>query len=241
MTTLFISDLHLTPEKPETVRAFFRFMEGPAREAKSLYILGDLFEYWAGDDLANPFNRSIIAALAELSRRGVHLYLLVGNRDFLIGRRFARAARLTLLKDPSLVRIDGAPTLLLHGDSLCTDDAGYQAFRRKARHPLTLALLRCLPLSVTRRIFIAGRRKSEHSKQEKSCSIMDVNAGAVADVLRAHGHPRLIHGHTHRPARHEHTVDGRTCERWVLPDWHGKANWLECRKGVCRLMKESGE
>ena len=238
MTALFISDLHLAPGRPETTAAFFRFMEGPARQAKALYILGDLFEYWAGDDLSDPFNRGIIAALAGLSRHGVRLYLMVGNRDFLIGRRFARAAHLRLLKDPSLVPIDGRPTLLMHGDSLCTDDVAYMAFRRKVRHPATLALLRVLPLPLSRRIFIAGRKKSERSKQTKSLAIMDVNGGAVADILRAHGRPRLIHGHTHRPARHEHLVDGQACERWVLPDWHDRATWLECRDGECRLREE---
>ncbi len=235
---LFISDLHLSPERPETTAAFFRFMAGPARQAQALYILGDLFEYWAGDDLADTFNQRIIAALADLAGHGVQVSLLVGNRDFLIARRFARAARLTLLPDPSLVPIDGHPTLLMHGDSLCTDDTAYMAFRRKVRHPLTLALLRNMPLALSRRLFIAGRKKSEAAKQGKSRAIMDVNAEAVAAVLRTHGHPRLIHGHTHRPARHDHSVDGGTCERWVLSDWHDKATWLECRDGECRFKEE---
>lgn len=238
MTVLFISDLHLSPERPETTDAFFRFMEGPARQAQALYILGDLFEYWAGDDLSDPFNQRIIKALADLAGRGVHTSLLVGNRDFLIGRRFARAAGLSLLPDPSLVPIDGHPTLLMHGDSLCTDDTAYMAFRRKVRHPLVLALLRHMPLALSRRLFIAGRRQSEAAKKNKARDIMDVNHGAVADALRAHGHPRLIHGHTHRPARHDHTVDGGTCERWVLSDWHDKATWLECRGGECRFREE---
>ena len=238
MTTLFISDLHLTPERPATVEAFFRFMDGPARRAKALYILGDLFEYWAGDDLADPFNRSIIEALAALPAHGVPTYLVVGNRDFLIGRRFLRAARVTLLKDPSLVPIDGRPTLLMHGDSLCTDDAAYQAFRRRTRSPLVKALFACLPLSTRHAIFQSIRQKSEASKQQKSHDIMDVNGEAVAHTLRAYGRPRLIHGHTHRPARHQLTVDGHSCERWVLPDWHGKAAWLECSKGECRFREE---
>lgn len=238
MTSLFISDLHLSADQPETVRAFFRFMDGPARNARALYILGDLFEYWAGDDFTDPFNKRVMDALAGLSRHGVQLHFMPGNRDFLIDRRFARAVGATLLKDPSLVEIDGKAVLLMHGDRLCVDDHAYQAFRRKRDHPVTRTLFRLLPLSARRAIFISARKKSETVKMQKAASIMDVSADAVAEALRRHGHPLIIHGHTHRPARHEHVVDGRASQRWVLPDWHGKANWLEFEHGRCRLREE---
>ena len=227
LPALFISDLHLSEDRPATTAAFLRFLHGPARRAGSLYILGDLFEYWAGDDdVASPFNHALCAALHELPARGVAVHYLTGNRDLLAAAGFAAAAGLTLLPDPSLIRCGTQRVLLSHGDALCTDDLAYQAFRRQARDPVWQAGFLAQPLAA-RKAFIENlRRQSEAAKQQKSMEIMDVNADAVAALLREHGHPTLVHGHTHRPARHVHDVDGQACARWVLADWHEEATWL---------------
>jgi UDP-2,3-diacylglucosamine hydrolase len=235
MPDILISDLHLRPERPDLTAAFFGFLEGPARKAQALYILGDLFEYWAGDDClaSDAFSAGVARALSELVAGGVPVYLMVGNRDFLLGPAFAHASGATLLPDPTLTELSGVPTLLLHGDSLCTDDAAYQAFRHLSRSPEWQAEFLSHPLAERLAIAEAYRRQSEAAKAGKTAEIMDVNPEAVAAALRTHGYPRLIHGHTHRPARHEQAVDGRNCERWVLPDWRDRAVWLECDTGGC--------
>jgi len=231
LPALFISDLHLNEDEPANVSAFLSFLQGPAREAASLFILGDLFEYWAGDDdLETPFNARIAAAVRALVDRGTAVFFMTGNRDLLAGPRFAAAIGATLLNDPARVRFGTgaqAPTLLLaHGDALCTDDLAYQAFRRQVRDPGWQAGFLAQPLAA-RKTFIAGlRQKSEAAKADKSLEIMDVNADAVAALLRQHGFPVLVHGHTHRPDTHRFTLDGHPCERRVLPDWRGEACWL---------------
>lgn len=227
LPALFVSDLHLSEDRPATTAAFIRFLHGPARTAGSLYILGDLFEYWAGDDDVDaPFNRTICAALGELSAHGVAVHYLTGNRDLLAAAGFATAAGLTLLPDPTLIRCGTRRLLLSHGDALCTDDLAYQAFRRQARDPAWQAGFLAQPLAA-RKAFIENlRRQSEAAKQQKSMEIMDVNAEAVVALLREHGQPTLVHGHTHRPAHHVHAVDGQACERWVLADWHDAPTWL---------------
>ena len=236
LPALFISDLHLTEDEPANVAAFLAFLHGPARAAASLFILGDLFEYWAGDDdLETPFNARIAAAIRALADIGTAVFFMTGNRDLLAGADFARAIGATLLEDPARVRFgnrddgDGvdAPVLLLaHGDALCTDDLAYQAFRRQVRAPAWQAGFLAQPLAA-RKAFIAGlRQQSEAAKAEKAMAIMDVNADAVTALLRAHGYPTLVHGHTHRPARHRLSIDGRECVRQVLPDWRGQAAWL---------------
>lgn len=206
-------------------------MQGPARRAQALYILGDLFEYWLGDDdLDAPFNSDITQAIAQVAESGVAVYLMVGNRDFLLGPEFAHAAKLTLLPDPTLTPLAGTPTLLMHGDSLCTDDLKYQAVRQQLRTPAAQAALLAKPLAERRAIADEFRRQSEQAKSEKTANIMDATEAAVAAQLRAFGLPRLIHGHTHRPAQHCHRIAQQSCERWVLPDWQeGQgAVWLEC-------------
>jgi len=232
----FISDLHLTEDEPANVAAFLAFLQGPARASASLFILGDLFEYWAGDDdLEAPFNARIAAAIRALADAGTAVFFMTGNRDLLAGADFARAIGATLLEDPACVRFgdrddrDGAdaPLLLLaHGDALCTDDLAYQAFRRQVRDPAWQAGFLAQPLAA-RKAFIAGlRQKSEAAKAEKTIEIMDVNADAVTALLRAHGYPTLVHGHTHRPDTHRFQMDGHDCVRRVLPDWRGHAAWL---------------
>ena len=226
MATLFISDLHLSPERPEIVHLFRAFLAGPARGAQGLYILGDLFEYWAGDDdLAKAFNASIVAELAACAE-SVPVAFMRGNRDFLVGARFAQASRARLAEDPELVELYGRRVLVSHGDALCTDDAAYQQFRRLVRSAAWIESFLKRPLEERRREIESLRALSEAEKQGKPADVMDVNREAVEDLLRRHGYPTLVHGHTHRPDRHEHVVDGRRCERWVLADWYRDASWL---------------
>lgn len=237
MPTLFISDLHLCPSRPQANQQFFEFLRGPARACSALYILGDLFEYWAGDDdAAAPLNRTVAEALADLARSGPALYFMAGNRDFLLGDRYAVLSRLTLLTDPVLVDLYGQPTLLMHGDTLCTDDTAYMAFRETVRDPKWIRDFLARPLAQRQAMIEAARRQSETEKQNKPMAIMDANAEAIARALRENGYPRLIHGHTHRPARHEHLVDGHRCERWVLSDWYTGGSYLHCDANGCRSI-----
>jgi UDP-2,3-diacylglucosamine hydrolase len=226
---LFISDLHLCASRPQINRIFFEFLRGPARAAEALFVLGDLFEYWIGDDdLDEPFNASVIAALSECTRAGPTLHVMHGNRDFLLDEGFARACNARLIEDPHAIDLFGTSTLLMHGDTLCTDDVDYQRFRSEVRAPAWKKRMLSTPLALRREQAEALRRTSEFEKKGKAPEVMDVNAGAVEAVLREHGYPRLIHGHTHRPARHEHHVDGRICERWVLADWYRSGSYLRC-------------
>jgi UDP-2,3-diacylglucosamine hydrolase len=224
---LFISDLHLSPERPRLVEAFHALTAGPARGAAALYVLGDLFDAWLGDDqLREPLAAGIAGALAAVAASGTPIYLQRGNRDFLLGERFAHAAGGTLLADAVVHDVGGTPTLVMHGDALCTDDVAYQRFRAYWQDPVHRRRLLALPYVFRRGIAAFFRASSRRATAGKPESIMDVNAGAVADALRAHGVARLIHGHTHRPARHELVVEGRACERYVLADWYENASYL---------------
>jgi len=238
MATLFISDLHLCSSRPQITRCFFDFLEHEARSARALYILGDLFEYWAGDDdLDDPLNAAVAAALARLAASGVPIHLMHGNRDFVIGEAFARASGVALLPDPVLLNLYGQPVLLTHGDTLCTLDREYQAFRREARSETWIRSLLQKSLVERKAAIEALRRQSEQEKRRKPAEIMDVAPAEVEATLRRHGYPRLIHGHTHRPARHLHTVDGRVCERWVLADWYQAGSYLACDASGCRAVQ----
>jgi UDP-2,3-diacylglucosamine hydrolase len=234
LRSLFISDLHLSEDRPEANERFFRFIEDDAAGAQALFILGDLFEYWIGDeDIDTPFNRVIAGFLRRLAAGGTSIRVMHGNRDFLLGEAFARASGATLLADPSVV--DG--TLLMHGDTLCTDDHDYQAWRRTARSEKFQREFLAKPLA-ERRATVAGlREKSKEVIQAKAAEIMDVSDEAVREVLRRHGVTRLIHGHTHRPGQHRLEVDGRPCERWVLPDWYGAGGYLELSGERPRLVR----
>ncbi len=232
--TLFVSDLHLCASRPHINRLFLDFLNDAAARAGALYVLGDLFEYWAGDDdLADPFNAEVTAALRSLSERGVALYLMHGNRDFLIGRQFADACGATLLPDPVIVGVDGVPTLLTHGDLLCTADREYQHFRSKVRDPAAQYAFLARPLNERKAEIARMRERSAGEKRDKADGIMDVTPSAVSALLRESGYPRLIHGHTHRPARHLHEIDGRRCERWVLGDWYDSGSYLSCEANSC--------
>lgn len=235
MHSIFVSDLHLAPERPQASRIFFEFVQGPAAQAAALYILGDLFEYWVGDDdLDDPFNSAVADALRDLSDKGVALSFMHGNRDVLIQDAFATRCGARLLADPELLEdLHGTRTLLMHGDTLCTEDLEYQKFRAYAHDPDNQRRFLALPLAERRRQIAGFRAESEKHKAGQAPEIMDVVAGTVEETLRAFGYPRLIHGHTHRPARHVHVIDGHACERWVLTDWYGRSGYLRCDAGGC--------
>jgi UDP-2,3-diacylglucosamine hydrolase len=238
LSTLFISDLHLCAGRPHSKHSFLGFLEREARDAHALYILGDLFEYWVGDDdLADPFNATVVTALSKLAGSGVPVYLMHGNRDFVIGDAFARASGATLLPDPTVLSLYGQQTLLMHGDTLCTLDEDYQAFRREVRSESWISSLMQQPLAKRKTAIEALRRKSEQEKRVKPDEVMDVAPAEVEVTLRRYGYPRLIHGHTHRPARHLHVVDGHVCERWVLADWYQGASYLACDESSCRAVQ----
>ncbi|MBP6801575.1 MAG: UDP-2,3-diacylglucosamine hydrolase [Pseudomonadota bacterium] len=216
----FISDLHLCADRPALTAVFERYLAGPARAAARLYILGDLFEYWAGDDdLDDPLNTHVAGLLADLAESGCQVFFMPGNRDFLIGADFAARARLQLLAEPARIELGNEAVLLCHGDSLCTDDLAYQAFRSQVRNPAWQAQFLGQPLAVRKQVIAGVRMKSEEAKSEKAAAIMDVNAEAVIALLREHGVHQLIHGHTHRPADHQVDVDGSPGQRRVLADW----------------------
>ncbi len=232
----FISDLHLTPERPLPVALLHRFLRERAPQADTLYILGDFFEAWVGDDdLAQPFHRDIAAELKSLSERGTSIFFLPGNRDFLVGPAFAEAAGLHPLEDPSEHEICGVPTLLTHGDLFCTDDAAYQDFRREVRTSAWQQQFLAQPLAQRHALAKALRERSELAKSDKKPEIMDVNNAEIERMLVAHPVKRIIHGHTHRPARHEYRLNGQICERWVLPDWYDSGGYLDCDENGCRL------
>lgn len=228
-SSLFISDLHLCPARPGIANLFFKFLDLQARQADALYILGDLFEYWAGDDdFVDPFNASICYALKNLAKNGTPVYFLPGNRDFLAGEGFAEASGVELVEEPLLTTLCGEPTLLLHGDTLCSDDVEYSKFRAEVHNPAWRRKFLALPLTERKAQIEEMRRRSEEAKQIKPVDIMDVNNDSVAELLRTHDYPRLIHGHTHRQSCYTHIVDGRRCQRWVLGDWYHNGNYLAC-------------
>lgn len=233
--SLFISDLHLCSSRPGITRQFVDFLRTTASRAEALYILGDLFEYWAGDDdLPDTRHQDIITALSELSHSGIQVFFMHGNRDFLLGDTFARATGITLLQDATVFTLYNRRVLLSHGDLLCTDDVEYQAFRRQVREPAWQQHFLSQPLSARKAQIEALRQRSEQEKSHKAESIMDVNTQAVHEMLRQHDYPELlIHGHTHRPARHEIEVDGHSCERWVLGDWYEQGSCLRCDDNGC--------
>jgi UDP-2,3-diacylglucosamine hydrolase len=213
---LFISDLHLQQALPQTSAAFLAFLDERAMAAQSLYILGDLFEYWAGDDdLDTPFHQQVVQAIRAVSDSGVRVYWIAGNRDFLVGPRFAQAAGLTLLDEPHVAEIGGQRIALVHGDAQCTDDVNYMAFRKQVRDPAWQAQFLALPLAQRKGIIANLREGSREAHATKSMDIMDVAPGAVAALFAETGTDILIHGHTHRPALH----DSGGKRRYVLPDW----------------------
>jgi UDP-2,3-diacylglucosamine hydrolase len=239
--TLLLSDLHLAPERTAAIAAFHAFVRGPARAAAAVYILGDLFDSWIGDDQRHePFAQSIVAALRGISDAGVPLFIARGNRDFLIGEELARATGATLLPEQTLVDLAGTMTLLTHGDEFCTDDVGYQRYRAWSRNPRNQSRLLRLPYRVRGWIGAWLRMKSRAATARKPESILDVNATAVEQAFRRLGVARIIHGHTHRPARHSSVVDGTARERVVLADWHEHGHFLEVDAAGSRAREIAG-
>lgn len=219
--TLFVADLHLDLARPHLVELFERYLAGDeVRGARALYILGDLVEAWVGDDDDAELPGRIAAATRAVRDAGVPVYFMVGNRDFLLGEEFAGRAGFTLLDDAVVHDIGGTPTLLMHGDSLCTDDLAYQAVRAEVRTAQWQAQFLAMPLAARRAFAAKARDASRSHTGSASESIMDVNAGAVVDAMRGHGVTRLIHGHTHRPAVHALELDGHAATRIVLGDWY---------------------
>lgn len=235
MTTLFIADLHLSNERPAITELFIKLLQGKAREAEALYILGDLFEVWLGDDLILPDYQPAIHALRELSGSGVPVYVMHGNRDFLMGETFAQLSGCQILPEASVINLYGRSTLLMHGDTLCIDDHAYLAFREKSRNPEWQAMFLALPTQERIAKARALREESRQAMVNKTMAIMDVNAQEVVDTMRRFGVDRLIHGHTHRPATHQLTIDGKPAERIVLGDWYKEGCILACDNSGCAL------
>lgn len=237
MTILFISDLHLCAERPRMTTLFAQFLDQITPRTSALYILGDLFEYWIGDDQLDhdPLARDVAARIKRVADRGTAIFFMHGNRDFLIGARFAKETGVTLLPDPTIIDLDGQRTLLMHGDTLCTDDIAYQNFRAQVRTPEWQRDL--LQKSYAARDALARslRSQSDVEKSLKAEAIMDINTDAVTRAFSEHHVPLLIHGHTHRPAMHQvRCNDSPTaplCTRWVLPDWHEKGGYLLSERG----------
>jgi UDP-2,3-diacylglucosamine hydrolase len=239
--SLLISDLHLCISRPHITAAFLRFLQITAIKAEALYILGDLFEYWAGDDdIDDDHHKPIVDAFKALAESGVNLYFMHGNRDFLISKDFCQAANITLLPDPSIIHLYGNTILLSHGDILCTDDVAYFAFREQVRNPQWQAEFLSQPLKARKDYIESIRNRSEQEKSHKSAQIMDVNADAVAHLLKEnHYPPLLIHGHTHRPNQHALNINGHHITRWVLGDWYEQGSYLSVDKsGVHNCLIE---
>ncbi|MBQ0746053.1 MAG: UDP-2,3-diacylglucosamine diphosphatase [Marinobacter sp.] len=239
MTTLFISDLHLEESRPDITGAFLRFMNEEAPRAEHLYILGDFFEAWIGDDEHTPLQEQVAAALRTLSDNGTRIFLMHGNRDFLLGEDFCARAGATLLDDPTLIDLYGTPTLLMHGDSLCTADVEYQKFRANMRNPKTQKLILARPLKDRQQMARQLREMSMATNSDKAEDIMDVTPDEVVRVMEAHDVPRLIHGHTHRPAEHTLKVNNKTAKRIVLGDWDKNLWWLEANPGLEPELKKA--
>lgn len=225
MYTLFISDLHLKPEAPQTINTFTRLLQD-SKDAEAIYILGDFVEYWIGDDDEEHGLNVAFAAIRNITDLGVPIYLMHGNRDFLIGPRFAEQCNITLLADPTIIDIYGEKALLMHGDTLCTDDIEYQKFRSMVRNPEWQAAFLEKPLEERRAIVHNLRETSRQATDDKTDSIMDVNQLSVSQAMQNHQAQLLIHGHTHRPARHAFVIDNKQYQRWVLGDWHKEAKIL---------------
>ncbi|OKY25372.1 UDP-2,3-diacylglucosamine diphosphatase [Thalassotalea sp. PP2-459] len=233
--TYFIADLHLAEDRPDITACFLSFLKKDAPKAQALYILGDLFEYWIGDDDDSPLVIQIAQNLKILSQTGTAIYFIQGNRDFLLGKRYAQRCGMTLLPDIATVDLYGQKAVIMHGDTLCTRDVDYQAFRKKSRSWWWQAIIKSLPLFVRRKIAQNYRKKSAQSTAMKSQDIMDVTPSEVVQCLAENQSKLLIHGHTHRPATHELTVNDEPAKRIVLGDWYEQGSILYVSPGSITL------
>jgi len=231
VTTLFISDLHLEESRPDITGAFLGFLKTHAMGVEQLYILGDFFEAWIGDDERTPLQEQVAAALREVRDSGTEIFLMHGNRDFLIGNDYCERAGATLLDDPTVIDLYGTPALLMHGDSLCTADVEYQKFRANMRNPQMQKMMLARPLEDRQQMARQLRQMSMAKNQGKAEDIMDVTPEEVVRELEHHGVQLMIHGHTHRPAIHDLEANGEPARRIVLGDWDTHVWWLEARSG----------
>lgn len=237
MSTLFISDLHLCDERPGKVDLFKKLLRGPARAAEALYILGDLFEAWAGDDDRTSPHPEVIAGLADYTRSGGKLFFMRGNRDFLIGKVFARNTGATILADPTIIDLYGTKTLLMHGDTLCTRDVKYQAYRRVVNNRFSICLFLMVPYALREKIWHGIRNITRETTARKLPGIVDVHQPAVNKAMRKNAVRNLIHGHTHKQGVHEFGLDGKTVKRLVLGDWYVDDSVLVVDGSSMRLMR----
>ena len=220
LVALFVSDVHMHPNLPRTNQAFVTFLNKHASQARQLYLLGDLFEYWAGDDdIDTLFHQEVVHALRSLSDSGVELFWIAGNRDFLVGEEFAKETGISLLADPATVTVANHRIILTHGDALCTDDTSYMQFRSQVREEHWQSSFLALPLAHRKQIIEGMRQNSKDSQRSKTAAIMDVNLDATLQLFVAADTCTMIHGHTHRPARHTLDINGQQLTRFVLPDW----------------------
>ena len=237
MSTLFISDLHLCDERPDKLDLFTRLLRGPARNSDALYMLGDLFEAWAGDDDRTSPHPEIIAELSAYTRAGGKLFIIRGNRDFLIGRLFAENTGATILADPSIIDLYGTRTLIMHGDTLCTRDVKYQVYRRLVNNRFSIRLFLMVPYTLREKIWHGIRNVTRATTARKSPEIVDVHQPAVENVLRNYAVRNLIHGHTHKQGVHEFSLDGITAKRLVLGDWYVDDSVLVVDESSIRMMR----
>ncbi|MBM7036864.1 UDP-2,3-diacylglucosamine diphosphatase [Vibrio ulleungensis] len=239
MKTYFISDLHLCETRRGITTSFLELLANlDPKETDALYILGDLFEFWVGDDYNTPFNLQIKNALKDAVDRGTDIYLVKGNRDFLVGKRFAKQTGVTLLGDETVIDLYGVPTLILHGDTLCTDDVKYQEFRQKVNQPWLQWVFNHLPLSLRLKIVSKVKGQARNDKQDKQLDIMDVNQHAVVDAFNRQQVTHMIHGHTHRPDLHTVELTNQIGERRVLGDWHSHNFVLRVTASDHSVIKE---
>ncbi|MDP2561273.1 UDP-2,3-diacylglucosamine diphosphatase [Psychrobium sp. 1_MG-2023] len=237
--TLFIADLHLSDDRTDISDLFCHFLAHNAVGADALYILGDLFEVWFGDDNPNPFNYQIAAAIKQLADTGVPVYFIHGNRDFTVGKRFAKASGMTILPEKMVIDLYGHNALIMHGDSLCTLDVAYQKFRKKSRKKWWQAIMLSLPLFYRQKLANDARKRSQENNKEKSQTIMDVTQSEVVSEMQTFNVDLLIHGHTHRPNRHNFDVEGKTFERIVLGDWYEQGSLLEVTPQGMSLINQA--
>lgn len=237
MSTLFIADLHLSVQEPAITAGFLHFIQRDAIHADALYILGDLFESWIGDDDPEPLYRQVAAALKSLQQQGVPCYFIHGNRDFLLGKRFALESGMILLPEEKVVELYGRKIVILHGDTLCTDDTDYQHFRRRVHNPLIQQLFLWLPLRFRLRIAAYMRNQSQQNNSGKSQLIMDVNPHAVVETFERNHVSWMIHGHTHRPAVHIVELAAETAHRLVLGAWHVEGSMVKVTADSVELIK----
>lgn len=235
-TTLFISDLHLDQQRPAITELFLNFLREQASRCEALYILGDLFEAWVGDDDDSELAATVASGLRQLAENSVAVHFIHGNRDFLLGERYAGFCQMNLLPESAVIDLYGQPTLIMHGDTLCSDDVEYQQFRVKARSPEWQQQMLALPLPQRRQLAQQMRAESQHAMAQKAEDIMDVNPQTVTQAMVGWQVQRLIHGHTHRPAIHPLTIDGQTAQRIVLGDWYDHGSVLSVTAQGCQLQ-----